>query len=125
MHLLNRISNIHAAYVNSIGISSIFQIGDSMEINPTVKVLAIQREQEIFYGNEGNLQKFSLFRENIPQPFFDEEFYSAYYNETPTINVNGVKVIAASSSAVIHFGSTDEINAVARIKHIRQLDSAE
>jgi len=125
MHLLNRISNVHAAYVNSVGISSVFQIGDSCQITPIVKAIAIQREQEIFFGNEGNFNKFSLFREKIPQPIFDEDFYSAYYDETPTINVKGIKVTAVSSSAVIHLGSTDEIKSIARIKHIRQLEKEE
>lgn len=121
MRLLNRMTNVQAAYINSVGLSSVFQIGDSCTITPTVKALAVQREAEIFFAREGNLNEYPIFSESIPQPTFTEVFQGATHNECPSIQVKGVHIAAISSSAVTHFGSTDEIRAEARVKHIRQL----
>ncbi|MDQ0162379.1 spore germination protein PE [Bacillus alveayuensis] len=105
-----------------MGFSSIFQIGDSNKITPEVKVLAVQREHELYFGNEGDLKQFPIYREKIPQPVFDEPFHSAYFNEAPSIHVDSIKILAVSASSVVHFGSTDEVSSVARVKHIRQLE---
>jgi spore germination protein PE len=119
----NRLSIVDKAYVNSVGISSIFQIGDSVDIVPLVKVYAVQREEEIFYDNEGDLKQYSLYEEKLPKPLITENIQTAFYHENPTIRVGAVKVTSISSSAVVQFGSTNTISAEARVKHIRQLRS--
>lgn len=121
MRLLKRTTNVQAAYINSVGLSSVFQIGDSWCIQPKVKVLALQREADVFSAREGNLNQYAIFSESIPKPSITEEFVGAVHNECPSIKVQGIRILAISSSAVTHFGSTDEIRAEARVKHIRQL----
>lgn len=121
MLLLKRLSNIRLAQINSIDINSVVQIGDTINMEPKVKVLAIQREHELFYGREGSFENYQLFHETIPQPSLTEKIEIAFVNESPTIHVNHVKVLAASSSSVIQFGSANHIKGESRIKHIRQL----
>ena len=119
--MINRQSSVESAYVNSIGLSSVFQIGDSLQITPTTNALAVQREEERFYGNEGELSMFQSFQEQIPMPIIYESVTTNFFHENPRINVRFVNVAALSSSAVFHIGSTKDIIAEARVKHIRQL----
>lgn len=62
----NRLSIVNAAYIDSVGISSVFQVGDSVDIIPRVKVYAVQREEEIELGNEGDLRQYNIYSENLP-----------------------------------------------------------
>ncbi len=121
--MLNRLSIVDKAYVDSIGISSIFQIGDSIDIVPKVKVYAVQREADVFYGNEGDLKQYSLYEELLPKPLITENIQTSFFHENPTIRVGAVKVTSISSSSVVQFGSTNTISAEARVKNIRQLRS--
>jgi len=121
MRLFKRMTKIQAVYVNSVGLSSVFQIGDSCSVTPKVKVLALQREADVFSSREGNLNQYPLYREEIPQPTIHEPFEGAVHNQCPTIRVKGIRVMAVSSSGVAHFGSTDQICTESRVKHIRQL----
>ncbi|MBU7590980.1 spore germination protein GerPE [Metabacillus halosaccharovorans] len=119
--MINRQSNVSSAYVNSVGLSSVFQIGDSFQIKPTTNVLAVQREEERFFDYEGDTSMFQAFQEEIPQPIIYEEITTNFFHEKPMINVSFVNIAALSSSAVFHIGSTKDIIAEARVKHIRQL----
>jgi spore germination protein PE len=119
--MINRLSIVNKAYVNSIGISSLFQIGDSVDILPRTNVYAVQRESEIFLGSEGDLKQYSLYSEPLPKPLITEKIQTSFHHENPTIKVGAVKVTSISSSAVVQFGSTNTISAESRVKHIRQL----
>ncbi|MDQ0861303.1 spore germination protein GerPE [Bacillus sp. V2I10] len=119
--MINRLSIVNKAYVNSVGFSSLFQIGDSVDIVPRVNVYAVQREAEIILGNEGDLRQYSFYSELLPKPLITEKIQTSFYHENPTIKVGAVKVISISSSAVVQFGSTNTISAETRVKHIRQL----
>jgi spore germination protein PE len=117
--MISRYSKVNTAYVNSIGISSVFQIGDSMEIAPEVNVLAVQREEERHFGTEGDLSQYPIFQEEIPQPILYEQLTTNFFHENPSINVNRIDILAISSSSVVHIGSTKDITCVNRTKHIR------
>ncbi|WP_273125714.1 spore germination protein GerPE [Metabacillus sp. HB246100] len=119
--MISRYSQVTSAYVNSIGISSVFHIGDSQQITPSVKVLAIQREEERYYESEGDLSKFPIFSEEIPKPIYYEELTTNFFHENPKINVSAIHVTAISSSGVFHIGSTRDIMCETRTKHFRQL----
>ena len=121
MYLLKRFANIRVAYIHSVNICSVFQIGDAKKITPKTNVLAVQRDYEKFNTKEGSFRSYQLFRESIPQPSFDEQFSGAYSNNSPNIYVDHVKILGISSSSIVNFGSAEEICAEARIKHIRQL----
>ncbi|WP_299091827.1 spore germination protein GerPE [uncultured Metabacillus sp.] len=118
--MISRFSNVNRAYVNTVGISSVFNIGDSMQITPLIKVLAIQREQEIYYDEEGKFSQFPIFEEEIPQPVFYEQLTTNFFNKNPKINVDSISVTSISSSAILQIGSTKDIVCESRTKHIRQ-----
>ncbi|MDF0726960.1 spore germination protein GerPE [Cytobacillus sp. S13-E01] len=119
--MLKRLSVVNNLYVNSLGIGSVLQLGDSTNIRPQARALAVQREYQLFFEEEGNFYSYPIFTEPIPQPLFYEKVYMAEFNEKPIIKVNNVSVTAVSSSAVVQVGSTGDITSESRVKHIRQL----
>jgi spore germination protein PE len=121
--MISRFSIVKTAYVNSIGLSSVFQIGDSMEITPSIKVLAVQREEERHYGTEGELSQYLVFEEEIPQPILYEQLTTNFFHENPKIKVDAIKIISISSSSVFQIGSTKNIVSENRTKHIRHYKS--
>jgi spore germination protein PE len=119
--MLRRLSNVNNIYVNSVGLGSVVQFGDSTNLRPFSRALAVQRETEFFIGKEGNFEDYPVFTKPIPQPYFYERINMVGYNVKPTIKVNNIKVTALSASAILHVGSTENISAESRVKHIRQL----
>ena len=117
--MISRFSNVTTAYVNSMGLSSVFQIGDSMQVKPSVKVFAEQREEERYYGAEGDLSQYPTYEEEIPQPLFYEQLTTNFFHENARINVQTIKILAISSASVFHIGSTKDIVCETRTKHIR------
>ncbi|WP_027408993.1 spore germination protein GerPE [Anoxybacteroides tepidamans] len=109
-------------YINSktFLLSSVFQIGDSKEINARSKVLAVQRQHELFFGSEGE-ELFPVFTKPIPKLDISAPDNIYRLHESPVLSVRSVYLIAASTAAVVHIGSTSTVNGETRIKHIRQL----
>ncbi|WP_088105445.1 spore germination protein GerPE [Halalkalibacter urbisdiaboli] len=107
--------------VTNVSSGSIFEIGDSTGIRPRSRALAVQREMELFFGNEGNFEKYSIFTNPIPVPNVDENIKMTKYNQSPFIYVNHIDIISTAASSVLHIGSTKTIDAESRVKHIRQL----
>ncbi|MED0668214.1 spore germination protein GerPE [Bacillus badius] len=101
--------------------SSILEVGDSAELNLRSRVLAVQREAEVFYGREGNFNEYPVFSRSLPIPQIEENVTVTRYNLSPFIRVKHVAITAISSSSVLHIGSTAAIDAECRIKNIRQL----
>ncbi|MBD1380620.1 spore germination protein GerPE [Metabacillus arenae] len=119
--MLNRLSAVDQISVNSVGLSSIFQIGDSVRITPSLKVLAVQRESNLFFAREGNFKNDQAFFQELPIPLITENIQTGFFHDKPVIKVHSIKVMAVSSSSVFHVGSTDRIQTESRIRHIRQL----
>lgn len=116
-----RTSIVHSTKVINVGLGSVFQIGDSGQITPFSLALAVQRQTQLFYGTEGNFNTFPIFLRKLPMPNFYTPIKINRYNKTPVIKVNNIKVTSVSAAGVYHIGSTNSIDAVTRIKHIRQL----
>ncbi|WP_199426429.1 spore germination protein GerPE [Thermaerobacillus caldiproteolyticus] len=118
---MKRLSIVQQLNSKTVIISSVLQIGDSREIISRSKVLAVQRQYELFLGSEGE-GTFPIFTKPIQKLDINAEAIRINrLNESPIISVRSIYVIAASTSAVIHIGSTSTINGETRIKHIRQL----
>lgn len=120
----NRFSIVDKFNLFSLAYSSVLEVGDSNEIFPYSKALAVQREQEIFYGQEGHFN-FPTFTTPIPRPVISEKVMFNRINECPEIHVHSIFITAASFSGVIHIGSTNRIEGESWIKHIRQLYDVE
>ncbi len=123
--MFRRLSTVNNIYVNSVGLGSVVQIGDSTQLRPFSRALAVQRETQIFYGVEGNLDEYPVFTKPLVQPRFYETLNMVEHNLRPAIKVNNIKVTAVSASGIIHIGSTENISSESRVKHIRQILSDE
>jgi spore germination protein PE len=122
MNLFKRTSAVKTISVIGVSDSSIFEIGDSYHIKPRSRALAVQREHELFFGDEGNFEAYPIFTKPLPKPIIDEYVNFTKFDKSPFIQVNHIDVISISASGVLHIGSTKTIDAEARVKHIRQLE---
>jgi spore germination protein PE len=120
---MKRLSVVQLVHNELTSFSAVMQIGDSKEITSRVKVLAVQRQQELFFGNEGEVN-FPIFTDPIRRLAIDTTSLQINkLNESPVISVRTIRVLAIAFSAVVHIGSTSTIDTEARIKHTRQLAS--
>nr|WP_263328378.1 spore germination protein GerPE [Neobacillus sp. Marseille-Q6967] len=119
--MLQRSSVVDYLKVNSATFASTVQLGDSKIINGFSRALAVQREAEQFYGNEGNFASYRVFSEPIPFPPITENVTHSTQNLIPLIKVQNISIIAMSSTAILHVGNSENVSMEARIKHIRQL----
>ncbi|HHW39139.1 MAG TPA: spore germination protein GerPE [Bacillales bacterium] len=119
-----RFSIVDRFNLRSLAFSSVLEIGDSNQILPYSIALAVQREEEIFYGHEGHFN-FPLFLTLIPRPLLSEQIQINRINESSEIHVHSVNITAASVASVIHIGSTNLIEGESWIKHIRHLSNVE
>ncbi len=117
-----RTSIVGSTVVRNVSLSSVFQIGDSVQITPRNWALAVQRQRQFFYGREGSFEAYRLFNVVIPH-LPPSDFISVQtFHPTSFIKVNHVDITSVSASSVYHIGSTHNIVSESRIKHIRQLE---
>ncbi|MCR9037631.1 spore germination protein GerPE [Bacillus sp. L381] len=123
--MLKRISRLRSAKVNSVGIGSVFQAGDTNEINMKVKVLADQRTLAVYRDDEGsfNRKEYPIFQQPAVMPLPETGVQSAFCHENPSIRVRNVKVQGVSSASVVQIGSSSVVLGDSRLKHIRQIVS--
>lgn len=119
--MLQRIACVDHIKVDSVSFSSIFQIGDSEQICGISRAIAVQREAEIFYTNEGSFGAYPIFSEAIPFEPMTESLNGSTQNLNPVLKVRNIGIMGASSSSVVHIGNSRHISMEARVKHIRQL----
>ncbi len=120
-----RTSIVNHLSVNVILILSTLEIGDSAHIYGVTRALAVQREREFFFGNEGDFSGYGIFnRPILLEPVTEAITYEAEAI-SPFIKVNNITINAISTSSVAHIGNTKSVNMEARIKHIRQLEPRE
>jgi spore germination protein PE len=119
--MFQRTAVVNDVNIHTVSISSVFQIGDSKLIQGYSRALAVQREAEIFYGNEGNFAEFPIFSEPLLLPAISEEVHMSQQNLNPFIKIEKINIIGVSSSAIVHLGNTKHVSLEARVKHIRQL----
>lgn len=119
--MLGRTSCVDTINVKIVSYSSVLQLGDSIIINGMSRALAVQREAEIFYGNEGNFSDYPLFSESIIHLPITEPLYPISHHVNPLIKVNHIDIIGISVSSMLHVGNSQHVAMETRIKHIRQL----
>ncbi|WHY78932.1 spore germination protein GerPE [Neobacillus sp. WH10] len=119
--MLTRTSNVDHLEVKLVSFSSVIQLGDSSIINGLSRALAVQREAEIFFGDEGNFPSYPIFTRPLPLSPITETMSFLQHNINPIIKVNNINAIAVSSSSILHVGNSRNVSMESRIKHIRQL----
>ena len=119
--MLQRTSCVDNINIKIVSFASTVQLGDSCIINGLSTALAVQREIEVFYGNEGNLSSYRVYSEPIPFLPITEPFTYSRQNPNPLIKVNKIDIIGISSSSLLHVGNSRHVSMESRIKHIRHL----
>lgn len=123
--MVKRISSVNTINIQSVAIGGVFLIGDSQLTIPRSKALAVQREEQIFFDEEGDLSEYSIFNRDLEAPSVTERINIQRINQSPIIHVNHIDIIGVSTSAVFQIGSTGFIDADSRVKHIRQLNDVD
>ena len=112
-------SHVGNLAMTTVSSTSILQIGDSHIVDSQANVLAIQRQEEQFYGNEAPFSMYSIFSK-LPAAAIFPSFHSL---RNPSINkIHCVNIRGLSASSILHIGDSNRVRMVSRIKHIRQLE---
>ncbi|RXI98208.1 spore germination protein GerPE [Anaerobacillus alkaliphilus] len=119
---MHRTSVVSSTLLRNLGLSSVFQIGDSVQITPQNWALAVQRQVEFFYGKEGNFEAYRIFTITLPHLPVTEQVLINRFNQSSFIKAKHIQITSVSGSSVYHIGSTQNIQAESRIKHIRQIE---
>jgi spore germination protein PE len=118
---MQRTSCVDTINIKTVSFASTVQLGDSCIINGLSRALAVQREAELFYGNEGNLSYYRVYSEPIPFLPITDPFTYSRHNPNPLIKVNTINIIGISSSSLLHIGNSGHVSMESRVKHIRHL----
>ena len=119
--MLSRTSIVDQFKADTLIFSSVIEVGDSTYVHGFSRALAVHREADTFFGNEGNFLSFKAFSKGIPLVPIEEVISMQTSNLNPAIKVNNIDINGISSSSVVHIGSSKHISMEARVKHIRQL----
>jgi spore germination protein PE len=121
-----RCSYVDSIHIDSCIFSSIIQLGDSSFVQSMTRALAVQREAEIFWGNEGDFRKYRVFSEPIHHlPITEQLEVHTFKSPSAILKVKNIDIIAISSSSVVHVGNSNMVQMETRVKHIRHLESVE
>lgn len=119
---MKRTSFVDSLKVDSLQYSSIIQLGDSSYVQAGNIALAVQREEEIFWGQEGDIRSYRIFSEPTPLVKINEQLSIETHNQSSCgIKVHNIDIIGVSASSIVHIGNSKHVQTEARIKHIRHL----
>ena len=107
--MLKRTSKVDSLKLDSAGIASVIHIGDSKGINSFTRTIAVKREKELFFSNEGNFNVFEIFSYSLPIPPIDEPITIQSTSLNSFIKVGSIDVLAISAASILHIGSSDYI----------------
>ncbi len=116
-----RTSIVDTLKINTLSFSSITEIGDSSFIQGFSRALAVQREKDLFFGNEGNFNVFPAFSRNPSFQTIDENFSMYQEHLHPIIKVKSINILGVSAASIIHIGSSKHISMESKVAHLRQL----
>ena len=114
-------SQIGNLSITAIASTSVLQIGDSNNIDSLARVIAVQRQEEQYYGFEAPFSMYSIFSRK-PKPL---RIVNPSSLNRPSKNmVNSFDLKGLATSSVLHVGNSSHIRMVSRVKHIRQLENS-
>lgn len=114
-------SQIGELLITTVSSTSILQVGDSHVVDSLSNVIAVQRQEEQFYGYEAPFSMYNIFSRLPAAPLF-----SPYHPlRNPSNNrIHCVDIRGLSASSILHIGDANRARMVSRIKHIRQLEDS-
>lgn len=104
----------------SISDSSIYTIGDTHEVLPRNRVIAVQKEGPPLQ-EDINFEDFPLFQRRANFPSFRPNVRKKTVHHDPNIYVQQSAIIAVNTSSILHIGNLNHLSAESRIKHFRLL----
>ncbi|WP_312096382.1 spore germination protein GerPE [Niallia sp.] len=122
--MLQRTSVVDLINVSTVSFSSILEIGDATYHQAVSRALAVQRQRDLFYGNEGAYEDYPVFTEPIPLIPIIENVACHFENKKPIIKVHHINITGISSASLLQIGNCRHIYTEARIKHIRQIEQS-
>ncbi|MBY0600306.1 spore germination protein GerPE [Bacillus bingmayongensis] len=119
--MFRHISVVHRSNVISMGIASIFQVGDANQMELKSRALVVHREIPYYLKDEGRLEAYAIFTDDkITIPTRSTDVKMNIINECPFIEVNDVTIRTLLNSACFQIGSVDYAFNNSRIHQIRQ-----
>jgi len=120
--MLKRTSIVDSLVVDSLLFSSLIELGDSSCIQGGNRALAVQREREVFFGNE-DFSRYSRFSEQVPiRPITEWIAMEHYHCPGANIKVGNIRIIGVSAASIVHVGNSCSVQMESHVKHIRQLE---
>lgn len=112
------VDNIHISFLSR---GATFEIGELQYFYAVDNVLAYQREQELFYGQEGNFGDYKVFYTEPDFDAIDEFVHIKYEHQNPYLFVDCIRSQAISASSLLQIGNGRFIHSETRVMNIRQL----
>ncbi|MGF9908423.1 spore germination protein GerPE [Brevibacillus porteri] len=119
--MYRRTSHVRKLDVLSVDTSSVLQIGDSRQIDAVSNILAVQREQAIFYENEFMFDNYSAFSVPLIPPSLSDPICIDTFHDCPYIFIRKVEVPFVAGASVVHVGSNESITLETRVVNIRHI----
>ncbi|ENH95652.1 spore germination protein GerPE [Gracilibacillus halophilus YIM-C55.5] len=114
-----RTTKSKAVKVGGLSHSSVFHIGDAKYVTPNMDGLAVQREGG-FKNDQGfELSNYPIFQAKPALIPTDYSITQTRYHHHPEIRTPYIRVTALSTSAILQLGNVKQLNAQAKLKHIR------
>ncbi|WP_163537106.1 spore germination protein GerPE [Gracilibacillus sp. YIM 98692] len=121
----HRTAKVNAIKVTGLSRSSIFHIGDVHTIEPELDALAVQKEGGISSDKGFELEKFPIFQREFIHLSEQDDVIQTTTHHHPFIRTNKMNIMAASASAILQIGNSKQVNAEAKVKHIRIIKEEE
>ncbi|WP_148630866.1 spore germination protein GerPE [Bacillus sp. E214] len=116
-----RTSIVDHIHVSILSRGSTFDIGELQYSYSVDNVLAYQREQEIFYGQEGNFGDYKVFYTVPDFEPIEEMVHINFENVNPYLFVDCIRTQAISASSLLQVGNGRFIRSETRVMNVRQL----
>ncbi|MGG2016246.1 spore germination protein GerPE [Bacillus sp. S10(2024)] len=124
--MFRHISVVHQPTVITLGLGSVFQIGDTNHMELKYRSIIVQREIPYFFSQEGNFEAYNIFVDDeITIPTRINEVNMTVVNQNPFIEVDCITIQSMLSASCLHIGSIDYVFANSRILQIRQFVTKE
>jgi spore germination protein PE len=118
-----RTSRVEKIVTDVLSFAGVIQLGEIKHLNCYRISFALQREQELFFGNEAPLEIFKKFYQAPEYEPIYEDIQITFQHNNPCIFVKEINLLAVSNDAVLHIGNGDLVELESKTLNIRQLSS--
>lgn len=116
----------HLSIIN-VSLSGIVQLGDHDSYTPSVRAIAVQRQEDHLTAGEAAFAAYPVFSRPFPTPpspwtggCSADGIILDKHHHCPDIHVGSISIIGVGSSSLVQAGNGRHTQAESRVKHIRQ-----